>query len=84
VVATIKNSSQYRGALWRSYEEVSSMKDKFPDFKVGHIGRSSNIVAHHLAFLARTQGINDTWVGLMPEFLYDLLVNDSVNTVTIE
>jgi hypothetical protein len=60
------------------------MKDNFPDFKVGHIGRSSNSVAHHLAFLARTQGINDTWVGLMPEFLYDLLVNDSVNTVTIE
>jgi ribonuclease HI len=55
VVATMKNSSQYRGALWRTYEEVTSLKDRFPDFKVGHIGRSSNTVAHQHSFLARTQ-----------------------------
>jgi hypothetical protein len=82
--ASIKNSSQYCGALWRTYEEVTSLKDRFPDFKVGHIGRSSNTVAHQHSFLARTQGINDAWAGLVPECLYDLLVSDSVNAGIME
>jgi ribonuclease HI len=29
VVATIKNSSQYRGALWRNYEDVFSLRTSF-------------------------------------------------------
>jgi hypothetical protein len=79
MVATIKNQSEYRGRLWRIYEEISSFKNKYPGFKVDKIGRNSNTVAYHLACLARTQGINETWSGCVPECVYKLLVNDSVN-----
>ena len=42
------------------------MKSRHDDFWVRNIGECDS-VAHHLALLARSQGIDETWLDRIPD-----------------
>jgi ribonuclease HI len=76
-VAKLKTASLERSIHGPLVEEIKQLLKGFDDFSIDHVRRTCNVVAHSLAREGCKNKSNVSWVGVLPEFVMNLMAVDA-------
>ena len=66
------------GSLGHLYQGILAMLNSFSSWKIKHLKREYNKVAHELAHIARVNEVSQVWVGDYPSVLLELVQADCI------
>ena len=70
------NDKLMDGYLGNLYQGIIALLSSFPSWKIKHVKRECNRVAHELAHIARCSETNQVWLGVPPPKLFELIQAD--------
>ena len=76
IAVQVVNSGSCHGIMGPVIHGVLNLLNQFKSWKVLHLKRDYNKVAHELAQYARKAGMSQTWFGSEPPWLHNLLLYD--------
>jgi hypothetical protein len=76
-VAKLKTDGLERSVHGPLVEEIKQLLKGFDDFSVVHVRRTGNVVAHSLAKEGCKNKSTVSWVGVLPEFVMNLMAVDA-------
>jgi ribonuclease HI len=76
-VAKLKTDGLERSVHGPLVEEIKQLLKGFDDFSVVHVRRTGNVVAHSLAKEGCKNKSTLSWVGVLPEFVMNLMAVDA-------
>ena len=72
------NDKLVDGFLGHLYQGITAFLNSFSSWRIKHVKREYNIVAHELAQIARGSEANHVWVGAPPPALCELIKVDCI------
>ena len=76
IVIQAMNSGSCHGIIGLVIHGILNLLNQFRSWKVLHLKRDYNKVAHELAQYVRKAGMSQTWIGSEPPWLHNLLFFD--------
>ena len=70
------NSSSFNGEMGTIIQGAFTMLTSFSSWRVNHLKREYNNVAHEVAQVTRSTETSRTWIGVDPPWLHNLLLVD--------
>ena len=64
------------GYLGNLYQGIIALLSSFPSWRIKHVKRECNRVAHELAHIAKCSETNQVWLGVPPPELFELIHAD--------
>jgi hypothetical protein len=80
-VEATKNKTLNKSRQWSTFKDIEEAKCGIPVCLLSFTSRKLNGLAHGLAHLASRSGICNHWVGVVPDFIAELAMQEVVNTV---
>ena len=67
------NTNESSGSLGHLYQGITDLLKSFRSWKICHLKREHNKVAHELAYYAKCSGANQVWKGYTPLMIQHLI-----------
>ena len=79
LISALNSSSVDRSEFGRIVDDCKGYLNGFNSFRVRHIYREANCVAHRLAHIASLSNIDELWLEETPSIIEDVLYEDYCN-----